>query len=151
MHIHIHTYITHINVECVCIYIYIYIYIYIDAHDCSPWGLKDWMTKQQYTHTHTHTHIFIYTLHRFDINFCSYSNAYVGLFSLVLSTEYVLKLPDFSSVHFYFLFWSCHMACGILVPWPGIEPVFPAREVWSLNNWTARSLIFHFQWFIFYL
>ena len=34
-------------------------------------------------------------------------------------------------------------ACGILLPWPGIEPVAPAVEAWSLNHWTARkSLIF---------
>ena len=36
-------------------------------------------------------------------------------------------------------FWLCHSACGILVPWPGIEPMPPAMEVWSLNHWTARK------------
>ena len=36
-------------------------------------------------------------------------------------------------------FWLCHPACGILVPWPGIEPMHPAMEVWSLNHWTARE------------
>ena len=30
-------------------------------------------------------------------------------------------------------------ACGILVPWPGIEPVRPAVEVQILNPWTARE------------
>ena len=25
---------------------------------------------------------------------------------------------------------------GILVTWPGIEPVLPALEVWGLNHWT---------------
>ena len=32
------------------------------------------------------------------------------------------------------------MACGILVPRPGIEPAPPALEVWSLNHWTAREV-----------
>ena len=32
------------------------------------------------------------------------------------------------------------MACGILVPQPGIEPVPPAVESWSPNHWTAREL-----------
>ena len=30
-----------------------------------------------------------------------------------------------------------NMACGILVAQPGIEPMSPALEVWSLNQWTA--------------
>ena len=29
------------------------------------------------------------------------------------------------------------MACGVLVSSPGIEPVPPAMEVWSLNHWTT--------------
>ena len=32
------------------------------------------------------------------------------------------------------------MACGILVPWPGIDPAHSAVEAWSLNHWTAREL-----------
>ena len=31
------------------------------------------------------------------------------------------------------------MACGILVPRPGIEPAPPALEAQSLNHWTARE------------
>ena len=33
-----------------------------------------------------------------------------------------------------------HAACSILVPQPGMEPVPPAVEVWSLNHWTAREV-----------
>ena len=33
------------------------------------------------------------------------------------------------------------MAGGILVPQPGIEPVPPAVEVWSLNHWTMREVL----------
>ena len=37
------------------------------------------------------------------------------------------------------------MACGILVPRPGIEPSPPALEAQSVNHWTAREVpIFHF-------
>ena len=36
-------------------------------------------------------------------------------------------------------FWLCHMACGILVPRPGIKPMPPAVEAWSPNHWTARE------------
>ena len=32
------------------------------------------------------------------------------------------------------------MACGILVPQPGIKPVPPAVEAWSLNHWTTREV-----------
>ena len=28
----------------------------------------------------------------------------------------------------YFIFWLNHMACGILVPQPGVEPMLPAVE-----------------------
>ena len=39
-----------------------------------------------------------------------------------------------------FSFWLHLEACGILVPQPGIEPVFPAVEVWSPNHWTTREV-----------
>ena len=32
------------------------------------------------------------------------------------------------------------VACGILVPRPGVEPVPAAVEVRSLNHWTAREV-----------
>ena len=39
----------------------------------------------------------------------------------------------------------CHAACGILIPWPGIEPVQNAGmnlavEVQNLNHWPAREV-----------
>ena len=42
--------------------------------------------------------------------------------------------------YLFSIFWPCCMACGILVPWPGIEPMSPAVEAWSLNNWTTREV-----------
>ena len=55
----------------------------------------------------------------------------------------------FSCIHFaiFFFDWLIDWlidfglsAWGILVPWPGIEPVPPAVEAWSLNHWTTREV-----------
>ena len=40
----------------------------------------------------------------------------------------------------FFFFWSPHVASGILVPQPGIEPVPPAVEAWSPNHWIAKEV-----------
>ena len=40
----------------------------------------------------------------------------------------------------FFFFFFCHVACGILVPQPGIEPAAPAVRVLSPNHWTAREV-----------
>ena len=45
--------------------------------------------------------------------------------------------PAFNSC---FSFWLHGMACGILVPRPGIEPMPPEEEVWILNYWTTREI-----------
>ena len=38
-------------------------------------------------------------------------------------------------------FWPCHTACGILVPWPGIELRPLAVKEWSTNHWTTREFL----------
>ena len=38
-----------------------------------------------------------------------------------------------------FFFFPRHSACGILVPWTGIEPGPSAVKAWSPNHWTARK------------
>ena len=38
-----------------------------------------------------------------------------------------------------FFFLPCHVACRILVPPPGMEPLPLAVEAWSLNHCTARE------------
>ena len=43
--------------------------------------------------------------------------------------------PTMHVSFFFFFFWPR----GILVPWPGIEPVPPAVEAQSPNHWTARE------------
>jgi len=40
---------------------------------------------------------------------------------------------------FLFFFCQCHLACGILVAWPGIEPMPPTVEARSLNHWASRK------------
>ena len=49
---------------------------------------------------------------------------------------------------FFFFFWLHNMACGIIVPWPGIEPVQPAVEAQSPNHWTTREFPPIFQFLI---
>ena len=44
------------------------------------------------------------------------------------------------SILFYFIFWLCYSACGILVSLPGIKPASLALEVQSLNHWTTREI-----------
>ena len=43
---------------------------------------------------------------------------------------------NFNSI---FFFWPHLVACGILVPPPGIEPAPSAVKAWSPNHWTARE------------
>jgi len=52
----------------------------------------------------------------------------------------VFCLFVFCFVLFCFTFWPHHGACGILVPRPGIKPMFPAFKSWSLNHWTTREV-----------
>ena len=45
------------------------------------------------------------------------------------------------AVPFIFLIWPHRTACGILIPQPGMEPVLPAVEAWSLSHWTTREAL----------
>ena len=40
----------------------------------------------------------------------------------------------------FFFFWLCCMACGILVPRPGIEPRPSAVKTWCPNHWAAEEI-----------
>ena len=53
-------------------------------------------------------------------------------------------LCPFHSLTLFFFFWLPHVACGILVSRPGIEPGPPVVEVWGLNHWTTREVPWHF-------
>ena len=39
-----------------------------------------------------------------------------------------------------FFFLPRHVACGILVPQPAIQPMLPALEAQTLSHWTAREV-----------
>ena len=43
-------------------------------------------------------------------------------------------------VLFCFVFWPCHLACGILDIQSGTEHVPPPLEGWTLNHWTTREV-----------
>ena len=53
------------------------------------------------------------------------------VYQFFISLLYYLHLKKF--------FWLHHATCGILVLWPGIEPVPRAVKVWSLNHWLRRK------------
>ena len=48
--------------------------------------------------------------------------------------------PGKFSLFLKICFWSCCIACRILVPQPGMEPMPPAMEAQDLNHWTARKV-----------
>ena len=53
-----------------------------------------------------------------------------------LSTATLVCFPGVT----FFFFLPCGTVCGILVPRPGIKPVSPALEAWSLKHWTTRDV-----------
>ena len=57
--------------------------------------------------------------------------------SLVFRTFMELSLKHQNQ---FFVFWLCHVECGILVLLSGALLVPPAVEVWSLNHWIAREV-----------
>ena len=46
--------------------------------------------------------------------------------------------PFISAVVYFF--WPCCVACGIFIPWPGVEPTRPTTATQSPNHWTAREV-----------
>ena len=65
--------------------------------------------------------------------FCIYSLLWLNLF-----------------FYFSFIFWSCHVACRILVSLPGIEPGPSAVKAWSPNHWTTREFPKSILWLKFF-
>ena len=58
----------------------------------------------------------------------------------VLFLKIVLAIPDLSCFHKNFILsWPHCTACGILVPWPGIEFRPSVVKAWSPNPWTTRE------------
>ena len=71
-----------------------------------------------------------------------FNNISSYLFSLLilLALNPVVSFLFLSLLLFFVFFWPWHMACGILVPWPGIEPASPAVEAQTLNHWTTSKV-----------
>ena len=61
----------------------------------------------------------------------------IPMSTLNICNDYYFSL-FFLSFFLFFFFNGC-TACGILVPWPRIEPVPTAVETQSPNPWTARK------------
>ena len=72
-----------------------------------------------------------------DLVPCYFTELYLGM---VIEGFHVFKCSIQVSILFYFIFWLCCSACGILVPLPGIKPASSALEVQSLNHWTTREI-----------
>ena len=49
-------------------------------------------------------------------------------------------LSSYTGLREPFFFLASRAACGILVPRPGIKPMPPAVEAWSLNHWPTREV-----------
>ena len=66
----------------------------------------------------------------------------------MMKFEYLLIITIVYNLHdlivsFYYLFiyfWPLQEASRMLVPWPGIEPMLPTVESWSLNQWITREV-----------
>ena len=69
-----------------------------------------------------------------------------------VSAEKEIELHMFGkeTVFFFFFFWPCGMACGILVPQPGNEPGPAAMEAQSPNHWTTREVLRVYFLTVFY-
>ena len=99
---------------------------------CLGWTLanEDWVTpKRSLPHLWVYSHCGPTPLTRRHDNTHPPPSQVVGL-----------DQGEFCPLLFVCLFWPCHVACGILVPRPGMEPIPPAVEVRSLNHWTAREV-----------
>ena len=72
---------------------------------------------------------------------------FIGYTTFCLSIHQLMDICVFLLLCFF-----DHIAWGILVPWPGIKPAYPAVEVWShLNHWTAREVPYIFIYFQYIL
>ena len=66
---------------------------------------------------------------------------------IIILCHSMCYLFAFLKVSFYlfllYLSWPSHVACRMLVSWPGIECMPPAAEAWALNHCTTREALKH--------
>ena len=75
------------------------------------------------------------TVRFFFFLICHFSHIILSWYTVFLF--YLRNSPPLS-LSLSFFFFGC-MACGMLVPWPGIKPVPTAMKAWSPNHWTIRK------------
>ena len=79
---------------------------------------------------------------KYAVNCASYPSPPSSLHaSFIILIENNLKICIILAFFFLFLFffWLHRIACGILIPWPGFEPMPCALELQSPNHWTVRE------------
>ena len=81
-----------------------------------------------------------------------YFNVFIFIFYLFYFTYFnnitTHKASKYVNIHnegmcsnfLFLIFWLCHAACRILVSQLGMEPVPPALEEQSFNQWTVREV-----------
>ena len=99
-------------------YLCIQLFIYITIDSCT--GMS------QYLFTLIYNPVLCYLL------CCSATGS---SFNLVL-----MSLWGFCFSVIFILFWLRHVACGLLVPWPGSKPTPLALEARSLSHWATREV-----------
>ena len=69
-----------------------------------------------------------------------YSGHFIKLASGFIHEECIFlclnNIPFYGYTTLKKIFWPLHVACRILFPPPGMEPMPPALVAWSLNSWT---------------
>ena len=78
------------------------------------------------------------------INYFLLKHIHICVFELLfISTPLLLfckgYVDDFNFI--FYVFWLHHVARGILVPQPRMEPVPPALEAYDLNHWASREVL----------
>ena len=73
------------------------------------------------------------------------------LWMYLIPLNYTLKMVRMINfmLCLFLSFWPRCVGCRIFVPQPGMEPLPPAVEAQSLNQWTARKVPFFFSFFFF--
>ena len=61
----------------------------------------------------------------------------------IRAVSFFFYVSNVSFIIFIFCFsisWPCCMACGILVPQQGMEPMPPVLAAWHLSHWATREV-----------
>ena len=73
-------------------------------------------------------------------------NSSEDVMSCIHVTLRTMPITWWALLLFFFSFWPCYVACKILVPQPGTEPVPSAWGAQNLNHWTTREVSCYCFW-----